>query len=577
MIIQSSFSEVPPLSDRRVRSMFWDPQNPAALLLPRVENDQFVMERFFADPGIGCNEHELSALIKIVTAHEEYMNIKQNLSYDSSIQPEILLQGHLRDLSTKYRSAVRDCLSDWEMGIEEQLIKSSAQMNDIDDTKKNLDNDYENIQLLQIVYSIMHISDIFLPLLPSANSWDYQVDPYQRPGIATAATVRYLRYHHLDIPEEMLNDSEPDEITEMMNSAHPEQFKKGSVYWEYVRQLVLRGALEKAWNVLSKHSIFVIASSICKDSEGYGRNPTEFAEMTEIYQGFSKLKEIMLRAPLPGGRNENYDDALVSEDCSEDVIEEAFLFMDGLDIVPSDYKFWETAYSTVSNGATTIEHSTVFNEKLAIQKHRQWSEYVKDIRPYFALSKRLRAVDSILAILSGDFSGVNFDTWAQQVCAELLYRHPDSRPAQISKRTRRIVDQFLRDNENSAHINTVVNIMEGDAGNAIELIYASGGAAGAALPATLVGSVGKMGKVYIISLVISPFLFAEKSLHFEDVTTLQSLCGVKYFAGRFGVSKGRVSLRSVVGFGFIVSGVEPRYRFTVSGPTIGALCGTRKK
>jgi hypothetical protein len=305
----------------------------------------------------------------------------------------------------------------------------------------------------------------------------------------TAATVRYLRYHHIASPEEMVGDVDPAELEEMMNSAQPEEFKDGTLYWSYLRQLVLRGCLEKAWIVLMRHSLFAVASVMNRSNDGekqmaYDRDPIYFAKMVEIHQGFLQLKEIMLRAPLPGGRKEDYDDALGFEDRFDDGVEEADHFMEGLDVSPSDYKFWET-----EDASAPADYPVIYSAESAARIHRQWNDYVKNVRPSFQLSKRIRGIDSILAILSGDFTGVHFDSWAQKVCAELLYRHPDSRPGQISKRAKRIIEGFPTEDDNTEHISTILSIMEGDAARAIGLMYELGGAAGAALPATLVSSI----------------------------------------------------------------------------------------
>lgn len=473
MTMNSSSSHNQTNSRVVAQPMGWDGRNPSSLLLPNITDGRFMMNRMAAESGVGCNEHELSALVKIISAHDDYMKLKQNALRTNSKTDWLSVTRLQTELATKYRSAIRDCLSDWQIALDEKFASSDQPPEDVDE-----DHELDHLKLLQVTYNIMHISDIFLPLLPSASSWDYHIDPYQKPGIATAATVRYLRYHHLDAAEEMVGNVNPSEIDEMMNSAQPEQFQKGRVYWEYIKILILRGCLEKAWFVLSKHSLYVVASTI--------HNPDEFS-MTEIYQDFSQLKEILLRAPLPGGRSEDYDDALQSEDKVDEYIDEVNFFMDDLDVLPLDYMYWDTQYSENGFGNLSMPtgNQVEFDEMTASQKHRSWSEYVKDIRPFFNLTRRIPQVDSILAILSGDFTGIRFSSWSQQVCAELLYRYPNSRPIEISNLTGRIVNFHLADDV-PYDVATMLRVMEGDASSAIELVYAIGGAAGAAVPATIV-------------------------------------------------------------------------------------------
>jgi len=42
-----------------------------------------------------------------------------------------------------------------------------------------------------------------------------------------------------------------------------------------------------------------------------------------------------------------------------------------------------------------------------------------------------------LAIFGGDFLGIQFETWDEKFCAELLYCQPDIRPRNMSARARR--------------------------------------------------------------------------------------------------------------------------------------------
>jgi Nup85 Nucleoporin len=468
-----------PRITKRVQPIAWDAQNLSCLYIPTVSNGNLEVNQIWADPGVGCNEYELSALMKIIQYHEEYMTTKADVvnGNNNAETTDMIIKRNLRILSTKYRAAVRDCLADWERSME-----TNANNMIVSEDGMNSTNDHENFELLQMVHSMIHLADIFLPLLPSSHSWDYPVDPYQKPGIATSDTVRYLRYHHLGNAEDQIPDLDSDEVDEMLKSAQPELFKDGRVYWNYVCQLALRGCLDDVWNVLSKHSLYVTATSVCSYSTEFDKNnPNHFAQMLQVCEGFSQLKELLFRAPLPGGRNDRFDDVLMDDNLQEPDIDMATLFLDGLYVDPGDFQLWDLMHES-------IDFPVIKNEKEAIQRYRQWSQFVKEHRRAFKLSKRLREVDLILAILSGDFSCVSFNNWAQMLCAELLYQHPEYRPIQISKRTQQIVNQFKKNGVESSGVDTdtLVRVMEGDAAVAIEWIYVAGGAAGAPLPSTLV-------------------------------------------------------------------------------------------
>jgi len=92
----------------------------------------------------------------------------------------------------------------------------------------------------------------------------------------------------------------------MLDSTQPEQFDDGSLYWKYVQTLVLRGCLQAAWEALSNHSLFVTCMQSA-DSYAGDHDPYYAAKMDEIKEGFLVIRELMMRAPLPGGRNDEYD------------------------------------------------------------------------------------------------------------------------------------------------------------------------------------------------------------------------------------------------------------------------------
>ena len=85
----------------------------------------------------------------------------------------------------------------------------------------------------------------------------------------------------------------------------------------------------------------------------------------------------------------------------------------------------------------------------------------------------------------GDLSKASFATWAEKLLAELLYKRPDMKPCNMSRRARRIVQDF-DETLIPPQVDALINIMEGNAGEAIELLFDYGAGSGAALPAALV-------------------------------------------------------------------------------------------
>jgi hypothetical protein len=479
-----------------IKAMSWDPKSPHALLLPQIQQGKpTAVDTFLSHAGTGCNSHELAALMKILQAHEQYYNGGTG-EHDSSNNATAASNTRLslKQLSQEYRNALCDCLAGWEM--EETNDEMAGNTNN----NANGGALSMSIDILRAMYSVMHLSDIFLPLgMPSTSGqshldYSYLQDPFDTPGYATADTVRYLRYNQISEPEAI----DPDGIAEMLDSMQPEEFDGGVLYWKYLTSLVLSGCLEKAWSVLSRHSLFMTAMNSTSNSNEV-EDTYYAASMEETRQGFHDIMEIFLRAPLPGGRNSDYDDVMGTPDWQEDELDENHVNVDsylleGLDVAGQDYKFWESgdaSTSASSSGArASADYPMLYSPDAAIRKHRQWREYVRERRSSFGLTRRIPEIDALLAILSGDFSGaVVFESWAERLLAELLYRQPDLRPKHLSARTRKIIkDTTGEDASKNGILVAITSIMDGNAGQAIEAMYLLGGGSGAALPSTLVRS-----------------------------------------------------------------------------------------
>lgn len=88
----------------------------------------------------------------------------------------------------------------------------------------------------------------------------------------------------------------PD-VEDMMGRVYPEDFGDGMLYWNYLAPLVLRGALERACAVLMKHSYFAAAETAIKVWEA------SIQAWEKVCTDFRMRRDVLLLAPLPGGRN----------------------------------------------------------------------------------------------------------------------------------------------------------------------------------------------------------------------------------------------------------------------------------
>lgn len=412
-----------------LRPMAWDPKSPATLLLPTLdpEKNELRVDAFLSHDGVGCNPHERSALMKLVTAHGDYHRAGQD---------------NVKALSRTYRSALRDCLAGWE---GDEAI-----------------DDEESLELLKLVYAVTHLSEIFL-LSNDGDSWS-------TPGAATADTVRYLRLHHMEDPYAVVGEG----LDDMLQSSQPEQY--GAVYWKLLRTLVLRGCLDDAWALISRHHLY---RRCFEETEILD----EFHAITieQDREGFRVLRSLLLSAPLPGGRSEWNDDGLGDDDNEGD--EDNVLLMDG---VPRDaYKLWDSdSYSS------DRDFPLDFDPHAAISVHKAWKREVIDNASLHGLLRRLPQLQAnVLSILSGRFDTDIFDSWSEALCAELLYQRPGLCPRDLHVRTADVMQKLgVSVSTEFDQVIPILSVMKGDAGRVVEVLHQYGGGSGAALPATMVCS-----------------------------------------------------------------------------------------
>jgi hypothetical protein len=452
----------------------WDPSNPSRLSFFQIDpattsSTDFSLRQYHvsADTGVSCHKAELTALLNLLEAYEKYYMVVVDDGNDDTAenQSAILRMDHLQvdgggfassssrlqRLSLAYRKVLGDCIAEWEEQMEEDEEQQEAESPTTPSDKNGNNPKPMDLELLQLVYSVVHLSDIYL-LSEHA------------PGSVTADTVRYLRLHHCPplLPRPLEDD------VDLFEQPYPEAF---SGYWSTLQKLVLWGYLDDAWKLLQHHSYYrALVATIQQGQQSSSLvtmlDPSvELASLKEIRDGFRLIQEILLFAPIPGGRQLNEEQFEIDEVPSTT--------MEYLDITTEDWKLWDP---------TGIDDDfTVFSCESALYKLRRWQEHIRRVRATCALVRKVPELDEMLGVLSGELiSTVEFGSWAEQLCAELLYKTPHLRPTECSNRTLAIMKRF------GTVQNAIVAIMQGEAGRAIQQMYELGGGSGAALPSTLV-------------------------------------------------------------------------------------------
>eukprot|EP00526_Cylindrotheca_closterium_P029351 CAMPEP_0113658994 /NCGR_PEP_ID=MMETSP0017_2-20120614/32080_1 /TAXON_ID=2856 /ORGANISM="Cylindrotheca closterium" /LENGTH=701 /DNA_ID=CAMNT_0000573433 /DNA_START=1 /DNA_END=2102 /DNA_ORIENTATION=+ /assembly_acc=CAM_ASM_000147 len=333
------------------------------------------------------------------------------------------------------------------------------------------------------------------------------------PGAVTAETVRYLRLHHMTEASDFLDDETLDNLFE---SVQPDQWEgTGEIYWQLAEKYVLRGNLEDAWGLLTRHSLCrrcteaIAATTASKDSNAIAAVSLDeytAASLQEDREGLEALRAILLSAPLPGGRTDQFDAALADDDdyrlhggnsSNGEYLDEDDpnnCYIEGIPL--SAYRLWETSSKRRGKG----DVPSTYNDQYSKQVYQTWKQSIRSLPALVKLCRRMPSLRKILDILMGDFSKVEFDSWAEQFCAELLYKAPDLRLVDINNRALRVMEQHNNNDSSSSQMmmsdddgtsgmsefeEVVLSVMKGNAGRVIEVMHQLGGGSGAALPAVM--------------------------------------------------------------------------------------------
>jgi hypothetical protein len=217
-------------------------------------------------------------------------------------------------------------------------------------------------------------------------------------------------------------------------------------------------------------------------------NDYQAATLDDEREGFLALKHILLSAPLPAGRNsdEDVDFGEKDDDDGKDmqkknghtsIVEEEYI--EG--IPSSAYRLWESNCDESGSSDFPIH----FDPHSAYQVYQLWKESVNGISPLQRLRRRIPEVNRILCLISGDFRYIEFGSWQEELCAELLYKIPNIRLVDVPTRTALVIKKF---NDPPIKFDPIIlNVMKGNAGAVIQMMNdVLAGASMAALPAVMV-------------------------------------------------------------------------------------------
>jgi len=393
---------------------------------------------------------------------------------------------HPKTLIKIYRRHLVECVQQWEGRVSDMEDGGSSAL----PLSLTLGEDARmkeevSVDLLKVTHTITHLCETYL-----LDEEEDGMTSMATTGIVTADTVRYLRYNHIMDADAYLQTKMGDDMDmgTLLDMNQPEYYDPSSSddamgignsgqqmtpYWCLLRKLVLRGCLDEAWAVLSRHSACRRSSEIDRSSGGYV-DPT----VMEDNEAFALIQALLLSAPIPGGRNEDNDDGL---ELSSDEVEEQEL-LEGMP--PDAYKQWDTHAQDVE-----------FNIHAIMNLYKSWkstvAEMIKINTPLRNLTRRLPMLKTCLwdVILNTAKSFQEDDVWAERLTAELIYVRPQICKEDVHIRATDHMESCSslghRD-ENMANVeNILLQIMKGNAGAVIQALNIYGGGSSAALPAAM--------------------------------------------------------------------------------------------
>ena len=517
-----------------LRASGFDPRCPVALMLVGDDaaddnggNDGGRLSVQYSDDGVGCNQFETAALLRMLDARDE---ILPSGGGGGGGGPSPGPSG-IRALSREYRRSVRDCLAGWEEHLASEDNAST------EEKKRSADN----LEALKVSSAIVHLSEIYLlPRGDNAMGIDdgggaASNSSSNIPGSATADTVRFLRYEFED-PDSIFAElgTTSEEVEIMIRSETPEHYPSqatgDSLLWSLVEAYALRGCLREAWAMLTHHSAArrVHEAGHRGDFDDPSAAPAE-PFLSEDKDALEILKGVMLGAPLPGGIDTKNDHGLGGDDDDD---EDGANAMRGLDqdddddddihlvkgVPPRAYQLWD-------------QSSETYHPRTAANIHQTWQTAVGRLMtqagPVQKMMHHTPRLRRLLSILRGQFDDIDFRSWDEHLRAELLYVRPSVRPNDIAIRADIAMKKIPSNDEKKVVETIMFNIMNGNSGSALTLLREMGGSSGAALPTTVVSN-----ECAILFLPVSRFDALNESFPPPSSNTILLFCSLYSFLHR---------------------------------------------
>jgi len=385
---------------------------------------------------------------------------------------------HPKALSKAYRRELVDCLQQWELRFQDNEAGS------VEESKRDREKDEYSIELLKFTHTFYHLCETFLLDEEDEDEMSTAISGHSNAGIVTAGTVRYLRYNHmLDVNaylgvdmEQLLAMDQPEHYQPSSSAVDGNISTSMSPYWFLLRKLVLRGSLDEAWAVLSRHSVCKRSNQILSNAGGNYVDPS----VKEDNEAFALIHALLLSAPIPGGRNDANDDCLGLE--QDDMEEDELLG----GIPPDAYKQWDIDMTS---------QDSEFNIHSILNLYKSWKrtviEMLKVHAPLRNLARRLPMLQTCIfdVIVNTPACFQDDDSWSERLTAELIYVRPQISKDDVHIRASDHMEfcsgiggraEVMKDVET-----IIIQTMQGNAGRVIQALNEYGGASSAALPATM--------------------------------------------------------------------------------------------
>jgi hypothetical protein len=498
-----------PREGSKARIFVWSPTDPNQLFHFPLDvkaavgcevgrpTESLKFEAALADGG-DCNQFEQKALTRILDVYSRYYSDETDGEKFAKIQ----------NLAEQYVLLVQECVDEWissrqqrhqAWADEASSRAATVNIDDVmmDDAEKEDDfDDEENLMMLKWAFGVVALSSVYLRFLSPYSPLNREVTshvvgmqphPLDNPGLASSDLVRFLREVYPYMKEQDLEQapisSKPLQLCQSKDSLMEDSDRFASepqFDWEGIRTLVVSGLLVQAWQILIRHPKYRAAKHFLYVSGDDTADTDRLRHNIEVVYEFETVGVLLLFAPLPGSPPVANDDAI--DDMIKTFSGDASSLVS--DLHSSDCEGWDKEYDGYSH-------------QEAARNHQRWQQIVME-----ALRRRKSAcglvvipeIDDLLRILSGDFSGVRFESWGEELCATILYQKPYTTPMQVAQCAEDMIlrrgDTLMSTSDRVPPFvaNALVSLMHGNVEDAIGFLSTIGNSSVAALPSTIVSS-----------------------------------------------------------------------------------------